>query len=432
VIEDEIDLRRYLPYVRGVLRYWPLIAALTLIAAAGAAVISLQQHDVYEAVALISVSTPRYNLQPDSGSPNSPLPVHAYPELAQSDDVLSQVLSRTQALLPASGANKTATLADLQGQLTAEAASDPSLVRLKVRNRDPQIAAELANTWAEVFAARAGALYGQDQANLQLYTSQLAQAKTALDTAESDLAAFQSSNQVTILTAHLDSQQASITDYLNRRHELDLLGRDARDLVAHLSALPASAPASPVEDLALLAITSRLYGSESTFTRTAQLSSGLPMQVQLPAGQPLAGPAVADQLALASSLSNTIGSRLGDIDGLVAALQPQVLALQGQVAESQVKQDALALTRDLASSAYKKLANQVQDATLVAQASSNTVQIASRAELPGTRVSPHRSTSILLGGAVGFALGVVLALAISLWRAAPAPGQAASGSTTPA
>src|SRR5437868_4852975 len=124
VMEDEIDLRRY---VQGVLRYWPLIAALTVIAAAGAAVISLQQHDVYQAVALISISTARYNLQPAGASASGPLPVRAYPELAQSDDVLAQVLSETQAMSPTAELS----LAGLQGQLSAEGASDPSLVRLK-------------------------------------------------------------------------------------------------------------------------------------------------------------------------------------------------------------------------------------------------------------------------------------------------------------
>jgi len=429
-MEDEIDLRQY---VQGVLRYWPLIAALTLIAAAGATLISLLQRDVYEAVALLSVSTPRYNLQPDTGSPSGPLPVHAYPELAESDDVLAQVLSRTQSLSAAGNANLPDSLLALQRQLTAEGASDPSLVRLKARNSDPKLAAQLVNIWAEVFAARAGALYGQDQANLQLYTSQLADAKTALDKAKSDLAAFQATNTVAVLSAQLDSQRASVTDYLDRRHQLDLLSRDASDLVAHLSVLTASAPASPVEDLALLAITSRIYGSGSTFTGTRQLSTGLPIQVQLTSGQPLAGPAVADQLALANSLSNTIGSRLADIDGQVAALQPQILVLQGQVAQADAKQDDLELTRDLASSSYKKLASQVQDANLVAQASSNTIQIASRAELPGTKVNARRSTSILLAAAVGFALGVVLSLALSLWRAGgQAAGAAVSTSTRPA
>jgi uncharacterized protein involved in exopolysaccharide biosynthesis len=420
VMDDEIDLRKY---VQGVLAYWPLIAALTLIAAVSGAVISLQQHDVYESVALISVSTARYNLQPNGASASSPLPVHAYPELAESDDVLAQVLSQTVSVSPTAGY----TLGSLKSQLSAEGASDPSLVRLRAESGNPQAATQLVNIWAEVFAARAGALYGQDQANLQLYTSQLAEAKTALDQAESDLTAFQATNQETILTAQLASQQASVTDYLNRRHALDLLSRDARDLVTHLSALPASAPASPVEDLALLAITSRVYGSSSIVSGTEQLSSALPVQLQLAAGQPLVGPAVADQLALANSLSNTIGSRLSDIDGQVAALQPQILALQGQVAEAQVKENALDRVRDLAANDYKQLANQLQDATLVAQASSNTVQIASRAQLPGAIIGPHRSTNLLLGGAGGFALGVVLALAISLWRAAPEPRQAAAG-----
>ena len=416
MIDDEIDLQRF---VQGVLRYWWLIVAVTVVAAVAAAVISLGQQPAYEAVALISVSAPRYNLQPDSGSPNGPLPVKAYPELAMSDGVFSEVLSRSQALLP--GADPAAKLISLKEQLTAEPASDATLVRLKAVSSDPQQASDLVNIWAEVFAARAGALYGQDQANLQLYTSQLAQAKTALDKSETDLAAFQATNQVNILASQLRSHQDSLIDYLNRRHELDLLSRDARDLVDHLKALPASAPANAVDDLALLAVTARVYGTDNSLTNTHQLSPGWPVDLQLSASQPLAGPLVSDQLALASNLQATIAARLTDLDGQVTGLQPQILALQGQVATEQVKQDDLDTVHTLAASQYTKLANQVQDATLVAQASSNTVQIASRAVLPGTKIGLHSTSSILLSTAVGLVLGLVLALGLSLWLA-PAGG----------
>jgi uncharacterized protein involved in exopolysaccharide biosynthesis len=416
-MDDEIDLQRY---VRGILRYWWLILGVTVVAAVVAAAISLGQKPAYEAVALISVSTPRYNLQPDSGSPNSPLPVKAYPELAMSDDVLSEVLSRSQALLP--GADPASALMDLKQQLTAEPASDPTLVRLIAQSSDAQQAADLVNIWATVFAARAGALYGQDQANLQLYTGQLAQAKTALDKSESDLAAFQATNQINILSSQLRSQQDSLTDYLNRHHELELLSRDARDLVDHLKALPASDPANSVDDLALLAITGRIYGTDNTLTDTHQLSAGWPVDIQLSTSRPMVGAAVADQLALASSLQATIGARLTDLDGQVTALQPQILALQGQVAAEQLKQDELNDIHVLASSQYTKLANQVQDATLVAQASSNTVQIASRAVLPGAKVNSRKTTTILLAAAVGLVLGSVLALALSLLRPAAQPG----------
>jgi hypothetical protein len=204
---------------------------------------------------------------------------------------------------------------------------------------------------------------------------------------------------------------------LNRRHELELLSRDARDLVDHLQALPAATPASTVDDLALLAITSRVYGTDNTLTDTHQLSAGFPVAVQLNTGQPLAGPAVADQLALAGSLRDTIAARLADLDGQVTALQPQILGLQGQLGQEEVKQDELAGARALALSRYTKLATQVQDATLVAQASSNTAQIASRAVLPGTKVGLHGATSILVGSALGLVLGLVLALGLSLWRA---------------
>ena len=140
MIDDEIDLR---PYVQGMLAYWPLIVAVTLVAAAATTLFSLLQKASYESVALVSVSVSRYNLQTASGSSNSPLLVRAYPELAMSDNLLAQVVSQRLFLLPKS--DLAASLVELKTQLTAETASDPSLVRLKVHNSDPELATKLAN-----------------------------------------------------------------------------------------------------------------------------------------------------------------------------------------------------------------------------------------------------------------------------------------------
>jgi len=236
-MDDDIDLRRYFV---ALARHWRWLVALTLIGALAAAVVSWITHNEYEGVALVSVTAAHNTLRLDSVNQNTTLPVKAYPELAMSGDLVAAVFAKAGPLLPAD----VNTMSKFTAQLTAEPASDPSLLRLKVRDRDPQHAAQIADLWAEVFAARAGQLYAQDQANLTVYQQQLGDTKTRLAQADSELASFQTSNQVNILTAQLDSQQASLTDYLNREHQLQLLAQDVLDLVGRLQGLPATAPAS--------------------------------------------------------------------------------------------------------------------------------------------------------------------------------------------
>jgi|SRR5579859_2815935 len=404
-MDDEIDIRRY---VLAVGRHWRLIVTLTLLGGLAAAGLSLALPNTYEAIALVSVTAGRTTLRLDSVNQDTNLPVHAYPELAMSGDVIAAAFAKAQPLLPA-GVN---TAAKFAGQLTAESASDPTLLRLRVRDSDPQRAAQIANLWAEVFAAQASRLYGQDQANLGVYQQQLADAKTKLDGAESDLADFQSSNQVGILAAQLDSQRAALTDYLNRQHQLQLLNQDTVDLLNRLSGLPATGPASTADDLALIAIASRIYAFQSSPTNTVQSQVAVPIQLQISASQPLAGPTVADQKAMADNLRATIAARATDALGQVQSIEPQILALQGQVAQAQLKQAQLARAANLAQNQYTQLATQVQQANIAIQDASGSIQIASRAPVPTVTIGPRRTLNTEVGTALGLALGLVVALVI--------------------
>src|SRR6185503_17685124 len=101
-------------------------------------------------------------------------------------DVVAEVFAKTS--------NTPAALAGL----TVEVTADPTLLRFKFRDTDPERAAEIANIWAQVFAASSGRLYAQDQANLLLYQQQLDDARGQLKQADDALAAFQSDNQVGI------------------------------------------------------------------------------------------------------------------------------------------------------------------------------------------------------------------------------------------
>src|SRR5687768_10655713 len=128
----------------------------------------------YEAAALVAVTEPRYLLQfdPRFQTVNDIQPAaQAYPELAVSDDVLSELLAGVTPR-PAN----IETLGQLRKIVTAEPGADPSLVRLVVRSQDAEEAARLANTWAELFVVRADKLYsGQTEDQVSFFEGQLEQ-----------------------------------------------------------------------------------------------------------------------------------------------------------------------------------------------------------------------------------------------------------------
>jgi uncharacterized protein involved in exopolysaccharide biosynthesis len=287
-------------------------------------------------------------------------------------------------------------------------------LRLSVRDTDPARAAAIANAWVAVFSARAGQLYGQDQAALDVYQQQLSQAQADLDQADAALAAFQASNQVSVLSAQLASQQALLTDYLNNQHQVELMQHDLDDLSGRLERLDGDAPASLAEDLALLSLASRLYGGQLVSFDQEQGRSTVPLQVQVDSDRSLVGATVAHQLDLAGDLLAVLDIRREQFESQLAALEPEILALQGQLAAAEVQAAQLTRARDLASSQYLNLASRTQEAEIAVQAWASTVQVASRALVPTEKAGPRRTLNTLLGTALGLGLGVLLALATQL------------------
>jgi len=409
-MEDEIDLREY---VMVLLRHWKMIGALAIMAAVVAGGVSLLLPPTYEATALVSVAQPRYTLRLEGVPQGPPIPVKAYPDLALSDGVLSRVFSEVRDGLP----SRVDTLSEFRRILKASPAPDPSVLRLTVRDTDPGRAAKIANAWANVFTAGAGRLYGQDAANLANYEEQLATARTNLDTAEQALAAFQASNQVAILQAQLESKQAILTNYLNRRHQLDLLIQDAQDLLTRLETLDPGAPSGLTDDLMVLSLSVRMFGNQTISGEFQMDQPAVPLQVQIVSGQSLSGKTTAEQVALLKDLLDTLQARVVDAQVRVEALEPEILELQGRLGEAQTRENQLARALDLAETQYKTMANIVQEARVATQDSANIVQIASEATVPTERAGPRRTLNTALGGALGILVGVFAAFVGEWWRA---------------
>ncbi len=401
-MEDEIDLRAY---IQIVLRGWRLIIGLTVLGALVAGGVSFILPEIYEATALVSVSQARYSLRLEGASQNVALPLKAYPDLAFSDEVLTRVFDQVRVDAPAS----VQTLAEFRRQLTVAAAADPTLLRLTVRDQHPEHAARVANTWAQTLAQQAGQLYGQDLANLATYEAQLATMKSDLDLAEQALAAFQASNQAAILTAQLDSQQAILTDYLNRAHTLSLLALDAQNLRGRLAKLDPAAPAGSNEDVLALMLSARSLGGQISSPET-------PLQLQVSPGQAASDKTVAQQLALVDDLIQTLQVGAQGAQTQVGTLQPQLLATQGQLAEAQRQESELTRARDLVQEQYLALAGKLEEAKIVAQETANIMQVASQASEPTERTSPKRLTIMAAGGAVGALLSILGVLVWEWWR----------------
>lgn len=402
-MEDEIDLRQYLEVL---VRRWKWIVALALIAALTAAVISFfVLQPVYEAKALVLITSPRYQLRFDprlETVSDIETASKAYPSLAMSDDLLQAVLDALNPPLPESEHK----LQALRGRLNASAGADPSLLELKVSNGDAQRAADIANTWAEQYVEYVNELYGRRSEDVVFFGAQLEAAGSALDAAEEALVDYEARNQELVLQARLDAKQLALSDYLTVAHKLDLVVGDARALRRQLEGQPASAPATLGDDLAALLL--EIQGL-SRYTE-------LPLQLQVTGGASLSNRTVGEQARLLGDLITTSEARLAEIEEQVEALSAEMLPLQEALRQATMEKDRLTRERDVARGTYLTLANKVEEARIAAQDETGEVRLASQATVPTSPVSPRKLMNTAVAGFLGLFLGVFAAFFVEYWQ----------------
>jgi len=383
-IEEEIDLGAY---VRVLLKYWKWILGITVAAAAVALAVSFLLPPTYEATALVAVQAP----QPAS---------KAYLDLAEGDGVLEALFSR---LNPRPAEIKT--LRDLRKRVKAGAGTDPSVVRLTVRARDPQEAARIANLWAETLVAYADRVYGARE-ELQQLEGQLAQAEAELEAAEQALIEFQARNPAGLLEAQLDSLRQKQRDYLGAQRAIADILQDIRALQERLAHQPEDRPASAADALVVLWL--RIHALTPPTFPSIQLQAGS-------AASP-SGPSVREVRALLSDMVRDLEAKSAEIGPRLKELGPQILQLQKQLQEIYTEQDRLTRRRDLAKETYTALARKVQETRLAAQGAQRTARLSSRASAPEEPVSPRRLLNTAVAGTLGLMLSTMGVFAVEWWR----------------
>lgn len=116
--------------------------------------------------------------------------------------------------------DKPLTREGFRDQLTVMTENDPSLLRLTVEYREAEVAATIANRWADLFVHQTNQIIGdQSQEQMQFYTTQRDNALRALNQAEQILVTFQAANRVRIVKAELSAQETALQQALSRQRD---------------------------------------------------------------------------------------------------------------------------------------------------------------------------------------------------------------------
>jgi len=399
--EDEIDLRKY---ALVLIRNWWLIAAATLVAAATAMVVSFSLPPTYEATALVAFTESRYQLQFDprfEAVPFEPPGAQTAQVMATSDDVLQLVLRDIGDELPPEISN----LDNFKTIIEAEIPSNAQILGLKASAPRPELAAHIANAWAEHFVGVVNDVLSGASREQQFFEGQVEEAEAELKAAEQAVIAFEANNEGETLRSELDSRQSLLETYLDHHNQFILLLQNIDGLMELIQSLPAGSSAGLGDELAVLGLQ----------IQAVNAAPGVPIQVQLTDGASLSGETAGEQSQYLASLQSSVSRRLENLGALSEPLREEILILQGQIEAAEAEQRRFTLERDLASQNLVSLSNVLAEARIEADNPQEEVRLASQAGVPTQPTSPNKLLNTVVAAALGFMLGVFLVFLWAWW-----------------
>jgi uncharacterized protein involved in exopolysaccharide biosynthesis len=402
IVEEEIDLR---PYVEALLQHWIWIMAAGVGTAVLAFIISSLLPPTYEATALVAVTSERERIQfdPRFETEAEQQALSAYPELAVSDELLQKTLDELEEI----GRN-IETVQQFRSSISAEAGSDPSLIRLTVSHQSATAAATIANVWAEQFVGWANEIYrDSNTTQLLFFEEQLAAAEAELAATEEALVGFQARNRGNIVDDRLTALHEVQVNYLADRQRLTFLMQDIAGLRAQLAARSDNAVVTVADQVAALNLQLRAFNAEE--------NDSLGLQLQLAPDVSLTSSNRTDQLAYLDELVATLQTRLEEIEANLATLEPQILALQEEKQMLQAEETRLERNVSVADETYIALARKVDEVRITSQGQSNDLRLASRSAVPVDPVAPRRLVNTAVAGILGVLLTVFVILTRLWW-----------------
>ena len=395
--EQEIDLR---PYVSAILDRKLWILGFGLLGLILGLAVSSFIAPTYEATALVAVTLPRERLEFDSRieTINDMQPLDAYPELALSDELLVSLLDQ----LPSS---QSMTLTEMRKLLSSEPGSDPSIVKLIVQNTDPALAAELANSWADLFVDRINQIYGyQGNEQLDFFEARLVEATSELEATEQALIEFQATNRSGILSNELVAAQQTQADYLAKQRQTALILQDLESLLVQGNDGDAGTQ-NGVDQLATILLQVRALGGVPT---SDQSSTPWQFQLNLDSQEPFDQE---QQRQTIESLRDILVAQNEQIHDRLAAIEPQILSVQQERQQADVMRERLTRDYEVAVETHTTLARTVDEKRITSMDTTSGVKVASRTSVPERPSSPNALLNGIVAGIAGIfiaTLGVVL------------------------
>jgi capsular polysaccharide biosynthesis protein len=457
VYEAEIDLR---PYILSITRNWWKIALLVLLAAIVAVAISLIRPKEYEATATILITRTRPSLSLAQQFPTVSEPVdsasrlNAYLSIIKSDELVMNSIEVVKDQLPIEKQN----LKEFREMVSISSSGDAILI--KATANDPELAARIANEWAEQAVLSINAAYSGEQLPTKIQ-SQLNEAFIEYDEAQTGLEAFLEASQKSVLQKQLfesetllnsltNNQAWQIAYFTQRIQEMDQIISQAEGLRQQLEGGSESRAARIGDAIAVLQVRASAFGinlapvviPQSTSEESSATNPVINVATERPQREPVS---IDLQYSELSSLTETQENYEPDLENLIALAraekskaenillelsqgilqnQPpdliqqaatQVQLLTAQLEQVDARENELLSHRDLTWKAYQALAEKETELRNASQAS-NQVSLATLAVPPQEASSGGLILNTAIAVVISLIVGTVIVMGSYWWR----------------
>jgi succinoglycan biosynthesis transport protein ExoP len=454
-MEEEIDLRRY---VEVLLKYKFWIAGLAVLAVAVAFVVASRRPAVYEAQASLAMLRVRsemtlepkfITLSEEDVSPRTDIKSlrETLVTLVESPSVAAAVSQQLEEQL--NGVAES--IRKLQAKVTVGNKGD--LITIQARDQDPQLAAAIANAWAQQAEVYVNSIYGQTSQPVQELQTQFQDVQDKYLAAQADLEVFLAQNQIPELErevkhhqdliagyqASLTNNEAAVydkalennlrilTNYYAELANTERVLVNARVFYEELHSGGAAAEWSRA--LAFIGLQNRAFGVDGQQLQITLAGDAPAMEAQDVEQliRVLEEKAVdvraaivqqeqrmfeAGEVTLAASGETPLGQR-------IQSLTLEMLNLQSQLEAESARQRELTQARDLAWEAYQTVARKLAEAEVAVQVPGSEVRLATQALRPERPVARGRLMNTAIAGMLGLMVGTFGAFAVEWWRQEP-------------
>lgn len=486
--EIKIDLR---PMIEILILRWRWIVGIPAAVTFIALVVALMTPRVYDARVFVAVSKQKVEVQfgtqiqtlsEDQIAAQSQISRDArlatFRELVVNPAIGEKVLPQFADRLRELDKDLLNTSLFLADHVSVDQNTKSDLIGIVISLRDPVLAADIANAWAQAYEEHINKLYASAiPADVEAVRVQAGQAQKTYATFQSELESYLADNpiprlqkQIGILQTQINSYQTALIEsealvtsreLAARRQMLDgyyqdlvnlekVLG-DARLLQKQIENGEVSSASAFGDSLAMIFLRSRNYGvgkvstntssneKDTTTTTTTTSAGGAPFSLQLQTPL-ISGPVAASDVAgLILALEQRKTETEATIDELTAALldPPQfkpaedagaqikdrieewtveLQSLGAQLEAEVAHHKDLERQRDLAWSTYSQLASKTVEVGVAAESGGTEVRVASQSLPPAEPAHTGKLTIIIMAGLGSLVLTIFSVFAFEWWR----------------